>query len=193
MAMEGNGERYKSPPSRLQKALRFLGSVLDPRAWAHLLRMVNYYNHTHVAQRRKMRLGPGAAISPDVVFAHGERISAGRGMRLGSRCMLWAGPGRGRIVIGDDLLCGPEVMITASSYRYNAASPVTDAPLDEADVIIGNDVWLATRVVVLPGAQIGDGAIIGAGAVVRGTIPPGAIAVGSPARVVGQRSAPPPP
>ena len=77
--------------------------------------------------------------------------------------------------------------MTAAGYRFNDGQPVTAQAMDEADVIIGNDVWLATRVIVLPGAVIGDGAVIGAGAVVRDEIPAFAIAVGMPARVVGYR------
>ncbi|WP_095587757.1 acyltransferase [Actibacterium ureilyticum] len=174
--------------SRRRRALRLVSGVLDPRAWAHLFKLVNYYNYSHVAPLRKVTLGPGAAISPNAVFSNPERISAGRGLHLGARCHLWAGPSHGRIVIGDDVLFGPEVMVTAANYRFNDGSPVTAQKMDEADVVIGNDVWLATRVTVLPGARIGDGAIIGAGAVVTGDIPAHAIAVGVPARVVGART-----
>lgn len=180
----------KPAKSRVDRAIRLLLGVIDPRAWAHLFKLVNYYNYSHVAPLRKVQLGPGAAISPNAVFSNPERISAGRGLHLGARCHLWAGPSHGRIIIGDDALLGPEVMITAAGYRFNDGAPVTKQPMDEADVVIGNDVWLATRVTVLPGARIGDGAIIGAGAVVIGEIPAYAIAVGVPARVVGQRTCP---
>lgn len=179
---------HKERLSRGQKFLRLMRSNFDPRAWLHLVRMVNYWNYSHVTPRRKLTLGPGAAISPTAVFSNPERITAGRGLHLGDRCHLWAGPGRGRIVIGDDVLVGPEVMVTAANYRFNDGVPVTQQAMDEADVVIGSDVWLGTRVIVLPGSKIGDGAIIGAGAVVRGEIPPMAIAVGMPARVIGWRS-----
>lgn len=184
----------KSPPpvrkrslSRPRRALRALLATLDPRSWAHGLKLLNYYNYSHVIPRRAMSIGANAAISPNAIFSNPERIVIGRGLNLGARCHLWAGPSRGRIVIGDDVLFGPEVMVTAASYRFNDGQPVTAQAMDEADVIIGNDVWIATRVTILPGTVIGDGAVIGAGAVVRGEIPPFAIAVGTPARVVGHR------
>ncbi len=170
-----------------RRLLRLVASALDPRAWAHAVKLVNYYNYSHVAPLRKIALGPGAAISPNASFANPERISAGRGLRLGARATLWAGPGRGRIVIGDDVLFGPDVLVTAAGYRFNDGHPVTAQAMDEADVVIGSDVWLAARVVVLPGVTIGDGAVIGAGAVVSRDIPAMAIAAGIPARVVGQR------
>jgi acetyltransferase-like isoleucine patch superfamily enzyme len=154
------------------------------------VKIVNYYNYSHVQPLRQVTLGPGAAISPNAGFANGERISAGRGLRLGARSMLWAGPSRGRIVIGDDVLFGPDVLVTAANYRFNDGHPVTEQRMDEADVIIGNDVWIAAKVVVLPGVTIGDGAVIGAGAVVNRDIPAMSVAVGQPARVVGRRRTP---
>ncbi|MCM0083487.1 CatB-related O-acetyltransferase [Geomonas sp. Red32] len=54
-------------------------------------------------------------------------------------------------------------------------------------IVIGNDVWIGSQVVVVSGAVIGDGAVIGANSVVTGTIPPYAIAAGSPAKVIKYR------
>lgn len=193
-AAAGTEHFLASPPvpknrlSRRRRILRGLISALDPRAYLHLVRMANYYNHTHVAPRRLLRCGSGASISPDVSFAEAERIEIGDRVTLGSRCHIWAGPSRGRIVIGDDCLFGPEVILTAAGYRFNDGSPVTRQPMDEADVVIGRDVWFGARAMVLAGVTIGDGAIVGAGAVVTKSVPAGAIVVGQPARVVGERA-----
>jgi acetyltransferase-like isoleucine patch superfamily enzyme len=51
-------------------------------------------------------------------------------------------------------------------------------------VTIGSDAWLGAKVTVLRGATIGDGAVVGANAVVRGLVPARSVAVGIPARVV---------
>ena len=53
--------------------------------------------------------------------------------------------------------------------------------------VIGNDVWIGTRTILLGAIKIGDGAVIGAGTVVDKDIPPYAIAVGNPARIIGYR------
>ena len=173
--------------SRKRRLLRLVGSTLDPRSWAHLLKIINYYNYSHVQPLRRMTLGASPNISPDASFSNAERILVGDRVRIGSGCRIWAGPASSAIRIGDDVLFGPDVLVTAASYRYNDGSPVTEQRMDEADIIIGNDVWLATRATILPGARIGDGAVIAAGAVVKGRIPPFAIAAGAPARVVSQR------
>jgi acetyltransferase-like isoleucine patch superfamily enzyme len=173
--------------TRRPAARRFAASVLDARAWLHIARLVHFYNYSHVAPRRRARIGPGVAIAPDVSFRNGERISIGERSHIGSRCSIWAGDGHGRIDIGEDALFGPEVFITASNYRTAPGVPVMRQPREERDVVIGRDVWLGARVIVLPGVRVGDGAVIGAGSVVTRSVPENAIAVGVPARVVGSR------
>ena len=178
----------KTRLSYRERIRRGILSALDPRAYLHLIRMVNYYNYIHVIPRRIMKCGPGAVISPDASFANPERIEIGKNVAIGSRCHIWAGPSSGKIIIGDDCLLGPEVMITAAGYRFNDGSPVTRQLMDEQDVVLGADVWLGARAIVLPGVRIGDGAIVGAGAVVTKTVAPGAIVVGQPAKPVGRRA-----
>lgn len=183
---QAHGPRKKSP-SLLQRALRLLLSVFDPRAWLHLFKIVNYYNYSHVVPMRQIKFDGPRNVSPDAVFQTPERIFIGKRVRIGSRCHLWAGPENGSITLGDDVLFGPDVLVTAASYRYDLGCPVTAQPMAEGDVIIGNDVWLATRAIILPGTIIGDGSIVAAGAVVKGEFPAMSIIAGSPARVVSKR------
>lgn len=177
----------KNSPAKAQRGIRLLVSMFDPRAWLHLFKLVNFYNYSHVAPMRKVHFAGGRNVSPDAVFQNPERIFIGHRARIGSRCHLWAGPRDGEIHIGDDALFGPDVLITAASYRYDLGQPVTEQPMDEGNITIGNDVWFATRAVVLPGTTIGDGSIVAAGAVVRGEFPPMSIIAGSPARAVSVR------
>ncbi len=55
------------------------------------------------------------------------------------------------------------------------------------DTVVGNDVWIGREAMILPGARIGDGAVIGTRAVVSGEIPPYAVVIGNPGRVVRRR------
>lgn len=180
--------------ARPKRFLRLLWSVIDPRAWAHLIKIVNYYNYTHVQPMRKITLGPyedTGGIAPNVSFTNPERIEIGARAAIGANCHLWAGNGSARIVIGDDVLMAPEVLLVASTYRINDGQPVTRQAMDEADIVIGDDVWIGARAIVLQGVSIGDGAVIAAGAVVRQDVPPFAVVAGVPARVVSQRQVPP--
>jgi acetyltransferase-like isoleucine patch superfamily enzyme len=178
----------KPVTNRAFRAGRLLFNLFDPRMYLHGLRLLNYYNYTHVAQRRRLVLGRNVAISPNVVFAHAERIEIGDNAHLGARSMLWAGPAAGHIKIGKNLLLGPGVLMTAANYRFNDGSPVAEQLMEERSIVIGDDVWIGANATILPGVEIGNGAIIGAGAVVRTTVPADAIVAGVPARVVGHRS-----
>src|SRR6266404_2574459 len=89
------------------------------------------------------------------------------------------------VVIGDDTGIGGHCLIFTHGAWANALDgyPVTYEP-----VTLGTGVWLPWRVFVMPGTTIGDGTVIGANSLVSGTIPPGSLAVGSPAKVI--RTAP---
>jgi acetyltransferase-like isoleucine patch superfamily enzyme len=77
----------------------------------------------------------------------------------------------------------PEAMFWTAEHDPTAR--MFDGRLRE--VKIGDQVWIATRALLLPGAEVGDGVVVAAGAVVRGVIPPWTIVAGNPAREVGDR------
>lgn len=99
-----------------------------------------------------------------------------------------------KIEIGSGALIGSRVLITDhshGSYTGNQASSPDLRPnlrplTRDKVVTIGCNVWLGDGVVVLGGAEIGDGAVVGANAVVTGSIPARSIAVGMPARPIRQ-------
>lgn len=161
--------------------------MLDPRCYLHAIRMVHYFGYTHVREKRRMSMGKDTRMAPNVSLRNGERIAMGHDCHIGERCYLWAGDSTGRILLGDFVSLAPEVFITASDYQFVAGRPFRNQPKRERDVRIGNDVWLGARVVVTAGVTIGDGCIVGAGAVVTKDLPPGSIAGGVPARVIGVR------
>ena len=116
--------------------------------------------------------------------------------------VLLATAPNGHIVIGNGVTINYGSAITSSSHVWLGNRVMvgpycvvadTEAPLVDdhrpLPIEIGDDVWLAGRVVVRPGSRIGAGAVIGAGSVVEGDIPALAIASGAPARVLRIRRA----
>ena len=114
--------------------------------------------------------------------------------------------------IGDRLIIGKFVAIAqAAQFIMNGANHpmsgfstfpfamfgVENAPAvtpgalgHRGDTVIGNDVWIGREAVIMPGITIGDGAIIGARAQIARDVPPYAVVVGNPGRVVKTRFAP---
>ncbi|MCX2717452.1 CatB-related O-acetyltransferase [Helicobacter sp. MIT 21-1697] len=108
-----------------------------------------------------------------------------------------------KLIIGKfcQIAAGVEFVMNGANHQMNAPStfpfyifegwemsapPLCELPL-KGDTIIGNDVWIGQNATILPGVRIGDGAIIGANAVVASDIAPYSIAVGNPARVIKKR------
>ncbi len=88
---------------------------------------------------------------------------------------------KGDVQLGNNVSMGPRCIVTDSPTP--PGFPRRDDP--QGSIVIGNDVWLASRVTVLAGARIGAGCVVSAGAVVDSEIPPGMLVGGVPARVLG--------
>ena len=92
--------------------------------------------------------------------------------------------GAGNVTIGKYFHSGVECLIIAQSHDYDNGEAIPyGAKMIYKDIVIEDFVWLGSRVTILPGTKIGEGAIIQAGAVVHGEIPTYAIAGGNPAKV----------
>jgi carbonic anhydrase/acetyltransferase-like protein (isoleucine patch superfamily) len=116
-----------------------------------------------------------------------SRLRVGAGTAINEYCNLRASGGE--IAIGRQCLIAQMVTIVASNHSTGPGRPMIEQPwsAEPHSVRIGDDVWLGAGVTVLPGARIGDGAVIAAGAVVRGEVPPGEIWGGVPARFIRRR------
>ena len=95
-----------------------------------------------------------------------------------------------RITIGKGVLTGKYITITDNSHgRYDSADYMTGQPavrplFSKGPVSIGENVWIGDKAVILPGVTIGNHAVVGANAVVSADVPPYAIVVGNPARII---------
>lgn len=122
-------------------------------------------------------MGPGTLIRPYVVIHGPNRV------RLGARCSIaefvhmW---GSGGITLGNDVLVAAHATITSVTHD-KAAVCYRDTTVC-APVVIGDNVWIGSGAVILPGVTLGSGCIVGAGAVVTRDVPPRTVVTGVPAR-----------
>ncbi len=91
------------------------------------------------------------------------------------------------IKIGNYARIGPFVQIIDHDHSFIKNKLVMNQKAKCEDVIIGEDVWIGTHAVILKGVNVGDGAVIAAGAVVTRDIPENAIVGGVPAKIIKYR------
>lgn len=129
---------------------------------------------------------PGISIKANIekgaVFS--SKVSVGDYGNIGKNAYV-----QGKVIIGKYVMMGPECNI----WTINHETARTDIPMcqqgnkDEKSVVIEDDVWIGSRVTILPGVHIGKGTVIGAGTVIGTSIPEYSVVVGNPARVVKNR------
>lgn len=137
--------------------------------------------HCLIGQEVTLTAGmlPGLDLGrPDPVLTLGNGVVLGRGSHV-------VADGRGTVLLGDDVYCGPYVYITSTNHSYDDPDePVGKQWPRSAGVEIGGGSWLGAGAVILPGARLGRNVVVAAGAVVRGEVPDHAVVAGAPARIV---------
>lgn len=140
--------------------------------------------HIHALGHADIRVGANCVLGHLMIYASpGARVHIGRGVGFnGSVRLLLHEPNF--VSIGDGCLFAGNVDVTCSDMHsiIDLANGMRINP--PQDVMIHDRVWLGQNAMVLKGAKIGAGSIIGANSVVTGPVPENSLAVGSPARVV---------
>lgn len=114
-----------------------------------------------------------------------DDLIIGHHCTIGKRCFLSKG-----MKMGDFVVIGPEVCFYTQNHQFSDIhTPIYNQGLTEMNPItIGNDVWIGRRVIILPGCNIPDGCVIGAGSIVTAReFPPYSVIAGNPARVIKMR------
>jgi acetyltransferase-like isoleucine patch superfamily enzyme len=165
-------------PSRVRRFHSFgEGSILDRPEWI--------YGPWEIAIGARVMILHGVWLAVErTAWGSGRgpilRIGDGVGMR--PRCAVSAAEA---ITIEDDVIFGTGCTVIDNDHTHSPHDNVLFNPTATAPIRIGRGTWLGDRVTVLKGSDIGTRCTIGAGSVVRGTIPDDSVAVGVPARVVG--------
>lgn len=126
--------------------------------------------------------GSNVNIEPYAIFNHA--LSIGDNSGIGAKSELY-----GEITIGKDVMMGTNCIIYSRNHRFDRIDiPMRMQGSDEIKpVVVGDDVWIGGRVTILPGVNIGKGAVIGAGSVVTKDVPEYAIVGGNPAKIIKSR------
>jgi maltose O-acetyltransferase len=106
-----------------------------------------------------------------------------RNLSIGCESMIGIGnyfDMAGSIRIGDRVTFGPQVMFITGSHKILGASKRA-GPMVPRPICIENGVWVGARALILPGVTIGEGAVVGAGALVTKDVPPNTLVAGVPA------------
>ena len=118
-------------------------------------------------------------------YGDGRRLSVGSGTQLGLNARIM-----GEVTLGDQVMMAPDIVIMAVTHDISDPDvpmmSIVDGLIQEP-VSIGNDVWLGTRCIVMPGVTIGDHAVVAANSVVTKDVPPYAVVGGVPAKLIKMR------
>ena len=160
-------------------ATRHKGVSLDPTCLVHPEARID-------PRGAQLTVGARCRISPRAVIQGQVTIGDDSTVQIDS---ILVGYGEaGAITIGNFVRIAPQVMMIAGNHVFaDPDRPITKQGMQPGPITIEDDVWVAGKVMITAGVHIGRGSVIGAGAVVTGDIPPFAIALGVPARVVGRR------
>lgn len=165
---------------------RALGVRLEGYVWLRAIEIPRNFSDVEI-------VGP-CALDRDVTLLCSGDPGETPKIRIGPNCYFNRGTfldAAASIAIGRDCAFGPNCYITDHDHGFDPQLSPLEQPLLVRPTVIGDRVWLGAGVIVLKGATIGAGTIVGAGSIVTGDLPPNAVAVGAPARVLRLRESPP--
>lgn len=143
-------------------------------------------------KEKRLRPEDFKEFGKDVVIGRNVFINRPDRVVLKDRCAIQGGTminSYGGLHVGENSGIGYNCVIFTALHRYRNADTIPFDNLCELKpVIIREFVWIGANVKILPGIEIGEGAIIGMGAVLTKNVPPLAIVMGNPAEIIGYRS-----
>lgn len=128
----------------------------------------------------------GAHIRPSGYYGRdvGKGLRVGDNSNIGAMCYIGASGG---IEIGRNVLMGPSVILLSEEHNIDGAVEIKKQGIRHAPTKIGDGAWIGARAVILGGVRVGAGAVVAAGAVVTKDVADNTVVAGVPARVVRER------
>ncbi|MEB3032748.1 sugar O-acetyltransferase [[Mycobacterium] nativiensis] len=173
-----SGERYRPDDPDL---------VADRRACRRLLAAFNGTAADDDDRRRDVlgellgAFGADSVIEPRFCCDYGKHISIGANCFINyDAVLLDCAP----IIIGDNVSIGPRAQLVTALHPIDDVHARRQGWESAAPITVGDNVWLASGVIVCPGVSIGADTVVGAGSVVTRDLPAGVLAAGNPCRVI---------
>ena len=138
----------------------------------------------------QVKIGAACIFEDDVTLKFDGIWQPGAAIQIGDHCFIGRDVEfniRKKISIGDHALIASGSRFIDHDHGIAKQFLMREQPGTDSFIEIGVDCWIGANVVVLKGVQIGDGAIIAAGAVLTKTVPPYEIWAGVPAKKIGSR------
>jgi maltose O-acetyltransferase len=124
--------------------------------------------------------GEGVHIRPPFHLEYGSRVSIGAGTFFNYDCLMLD---VAAVTVGADCQVASRVQFITATHPIDP-EPRRIGWESAKPIVVGDNVWLSSGVIVCPGVTIGDHTVVGAGAVVTRDLPAGVVAMGVPARVM---------
>jgi len=130
--------------------------------------------------------GKNITIYSGTMFRSMENLCIGDNSQIGHDNFIQA---LGGVSIGDNVSTAPGVKIWSVNHNYNEENRLIGKQgQTKQEVVIGNDVWIASNVFIMPGVHLPDGIVVSAGSVVGvKSYKPYCLIAGNPARIIGYR------
>ncbi len=149
---------------------------------------INCLTHQGIRLGDRVSIGKYAIIRPSNIYGGpiGEGLVVGNHSNIGPYNYIGCS---GKITIGNNVMLGPRVSIYAENHVFdNPDLTIKEQGVQKMDVVIEDDCWIASNVVITAGVTIGKGSVVAAGAVVTESIPPYAVVGGVPAKLIKSRA-----
>lgn len=187
--MSDKGKRvHYDHPSKGSYLKTMLWLFFTGRMFKDLFNLLAYYSVNHSLGMRKAQIGKSSKVHSTVILRQANNIIIGEHCLVNHNNVLQAGKDDAKIVLGNYVHTGANVMMIAFNHGfYTRDVPTIEQDYYDASIIIEDDVWIGGGAVILSGVTVGKGAIIAAGAVVNKDVPPYSIVGGVPAKVLKYR------
>ena len=178
------------PHGLVRKAIHAVVSLMGRNTSAKVIEYTRYVPRMEWARQLLYSkvlksIGRNVHISEGVIIKHPENIQIGDYVTINPFCYIHGGGG---ITIGDSVRIAFHVCLVSMEMVYdNPEIEIRRQGYARSPITIDDDAWIGSGAIVLRGVHIGQGSVVGAGAVVTKDVPPYVVVAGVPARIIKER------